>query len=322
MSAADRRLLGQQLAHADAGAVQLLVVQAAVGRARYTNSNRHSLGSIRSGRPGPQRTGAVGVDDQQLARLELADEVGAGDVERRRLRGQHPALVQLAQAQGPEAVRVADADEALVVEQDQRERALQRRQHRHEGRLQVVVGMGVEVADQQLGDQVAVAGDGPGQHAHLGGQGVGVGQVAVVAEGERHRSGAVGPGEEVRYTGWALCQRRRPGGRVAGVADGQVALEAGEVALVEDVGDQAHVLDDHHLGAVADRHAGRLLAAVLQGVEAVEGQVGHLAGPAPDAEHPARLSRRVGASARRGARAPLSHARGASRWFLRGPTAC
>ena len=85
----------------------------------------------------------------------------------------------------------------------------------------------------------------------------------------------------------------RAGGRVAGVADGEVALEAGEVALVEDVGDQAHVLDDHHLGAVADRHAGRLLAPVLEGVEPVEGQVGDLGAGGAHAEDPARLARRI-----------------------------
>ena len=58
------------------------------------------------------------------------------------------------------------------------------------------------------------------------------------------------------------------------MADGQVAPEARELALVEDGGDQAHVLHDGDGVAVADRHAGRLLAPVLEGVEAVEGEVG------------------------------------------------
>jgi hypothetical protein len=39
------------------------------------------------------------------------------------------------------------------------------------------------------------------------------------------------------------------------VADGEVTAEGREVALVEDLGDQPHVLVDQDLGAVADRDA-------------------------------------------------------------------
>ena len=63
--------------------------------------------------------------------------------------------------------------------------------------------------------------------------------------------------------------------RVTGVADGQVPLQAREGALVEDGGDQAHVLDDRDRVTVGHRHARRLLAAVLQGEETVEREVGH-----------------------------------------------
>ena len=52
----------------------------------------------------------------------------------------------------------------------------------------------------QLGHQVAVAGDGAGQHAGLLGQLRGVDQVAVVAEGELRCA------PTPRYTGWALRQ--------------------------------------------------------------------------------------------------------------------
>ena len=48
-------------------------------------------GRCRSAGNGRQRRWPVGVDDEQLARLELPDEAGADDVEGRRLRGQHPA---------------------------------------------------------------------------------------------------------------------------------------------------------------------------------------------------------------------------------------
>ena len=65
--------------------------------------------------------------------------------------------------------------------------------------------------------------------------------------------------------------------------------QAGERALVEHGGDQAHVLHHGDGVAVADRHAGRLLAAVLQGVEAVEGEVCHRAPRGVDPEDPARF---------------------------------
>ena len=75
------------------------------------------------------------------------------------------------------------------------------------------------------------------------------------------------------------------------MADGQVALQGGQVALVEDLGDQAHVLVDHDLVAVADRDAGRLLAAVLQGVEAEVGELGDLLAGGPDPEDAAGVLR-------------------------------
>ena len=57
-----------------------------------------------------------------------------------------------------------------------------------------------------------------------------------------------------------------------------------ERGLVEDLRDQAHVLVDEDLAAVADRDAGRLLAAVLQGVEAEVGQLGDVLAGRPDPE--------------------------------------
>ena len=62
-------------------------------------------------------------------------------------------------------------------------------------------------------------------------------------------------------------------------------------ALVEDLGDQAHVLEDEDLAAVADRDAGGLLAAVLQGVEPEVGELGDLLAGGPDAEDAAGVLR-------------------------------
>jgi hypothetical protein len=65
---------------------------------------------------------------------------------------------------------------------------------------------------------------------------------------------------------------------------------AGQRRLVEDLGDQAEVLEHHHAAAVADGHAGSLLAAVLQRVEAVVGQLGDVLARRPDAEDAALLA--------------------------------
>ena len=77
------------------------------------------------------------------------------------------------------------------------------------------------------------------------------------------------------------------------MADGEVAGERGECAFVEHVGHEAHVLDDHYLFAVADGHACRFLATVLERVEAEVGQVGDGLARRVHAEYAARLLRRV-----------------------------
>ncbi len=116
-----------------------------------------------------------------------------------------------------------------------------------------------------------------------------VGQVAVVAQRDRP-----GRGRPERRLG--VLPHAGAGGGVAGVADREVAAQRAEVALVEDLRDQAHVLVDQDLRAVAHRDAGRLLAAVLQRVEAEVGQLGDLglgagAVGGPDAEDPAGVLR-------------------------------
>ena len=68
------------------------------------------------------------------------------------------------------------------------------------------------------------------------------------------------------------------------MADGQVPAQRLEGGLVEDLRDQAHVLVDQDLPAVADRDAGRLLAAVLQRVEPEVGELGDVLAGGPDSE--------------------------------------
>ena len=70
-----------------------------------------------------------------------------------------------------------------------------------------------------------------------------------------------------------------------------MATQRVERGLVEDLRDQAHVLVDQDLFAVADRDAGGLLAAVLERVEPEVGELGDLFTGRPDAEDPARVLR-------------------------------
>ena len=105
-----------------------------------------------------------------------------------------------------------------------------------------------------------------------------------MAEGD----GAVGGGPERRL---GVLPGAGAGRGVARVPDRDVALERVERRLVEDLRDQAHVLVDQDLPPVADRDAGRLLAAVLQGVEPEVGQLGDFLAGGPDAEDAAGVLR-------------------------------
>src|SRR3712207_7928326 len=71
------------------------------------------------------------------------------------------------------------------------------------------------------------------------------------------------------------------------------ALEALQRRLVEGLRHQPHVLVDEDLPAVAHRDAGRLLAAVLQGVQTEVGQLRHVV---PRRPHADRKSTRLNSS--------------------------
>jgi hypothetical protein len=82
-----------------------------------------------------------------------------------------------------------------------------------------------------------------------------------------------------------------PSARLPDAADGDVTAQRGQHGLVEHLGHQAHVLEHHDPGAVADRDAGRLLAPVLERVQAEVGELGDFLARRPDAEYTARVPR-------------------------------
>ena len=112
----------------------------------------------------------------------------------------------------------------------------------------------------------------------------GVGEVAVV--GQRDRAAGV-----AAEGGLGVLPGRAAGRGVAAVADREVAAQRRERALVEHLGHQPHVLVDEQPLAVGGRDPGRLLPAVLQGVEPVVGQLGDVLTGGPDAEDAAGVLR-------------------------------
>ena len=97
----------------------------------------------------------------------------------------------------------------------------------------------------------------------------GVHQIAVVGQGKRSTAG-----HQHHRLGIAnLAAARR---RIAVVANGQMARHALQHLLVKHLAHQAHVLVEAHLVlGIKHSDAGRFLAAVLQGVQAEIGEVGH-----------------------------------------------
>ena len=70
-----------------------------------------------------------------------------------------------------------------------------------------------------------------------------------------------------------------------------MALQRLQARLGEDLRHQAHVLVDDDVAAVTHRDAGRLLPAMLQGVEAEIGELGDVLAGGPDTEDTAGILR-------------------------------
>jgi hypothetical protein len=91
-------------------------------------------------------------------------------------------------------------------------------------------------------------------------------------------------------TGCALSQVVEPVVEYR-VTDAQVTGQRRQRGFGEDLADQAHVLVDQDVVAVADRDAGGLLAAMLLGEEPEVGEPGDLFPGRPDTEETAFLFR-------------------------------
>ena len=180
---------------------------------------------------------AVLVDDDDFARLDVADELGLDQVQRAGLAGedmggvdafpevlgQHHAVGilrgdwfgpgQFTEDERAESERIAHADEFVLAHDDQRVGALDALHHC----FQRMGAVAVERSRQQVEDDLAVHRGLENRTLlfQLGPQAGGVGEVAVVTDGDL----AAGAVHDQRL---GVLDVRAAGGRVADVTDGEV----------------------------------------------------------------------------------------------------
>ena len=255
----------------------------------------------------------AGLEDDDLARLDVADELGADDVERRSSRSRGPsrrdrrrppvattARGRERSATSPAASRPAAGRGRAAGSRTGRGRrspAARRGSTRlyapwTRGRTRTsasTVSAAGSSARSAVRSSVSVeAGSRPRPPPELAEQLAGVDEVAVVAD----REGPPRPEAERRL---GVLPDRRAGGRVAAMGDRQLALERRQAPLVEDRGDHPEVLVEHQLLAVADRDPGRLLAAVLEGEQPERRRSPPRSGPSPSRAAGRRRTRRTSA---------------------------
>ncbi|GAB2738070.1 hypothetical protein GCM10010442_68450 [Kitasatospora kifunensis] len=68
------------------------------------------------------------------------------------------------------------------------------------------------------------------------------------------------------------------------MSNGDMPVQGSQRGLVEDLGDESHVLENENLGAIAHRDTGGFLSAVLQGVKAEVRELCDLLAGSPDTE--------------------------------------
>ena len=214
-------------------------------------------------REGVDRLDAVVVDDDDLARLNVAHELGLNQVKRARLAREHIRAVEFADGERPEAVRVAHADQLVLGHDNQRIGALNPLQTLHE-----IVVTAVGRPGHQVQNNFTINGGLKNRSAQL--QLLAklrcVGEVAVVRDGDL-------PLAAVHRQRLGVAVVRRAGRGVARVADRHVALESLERLALEHLRHEAHSLVYAKLPVRAGDDARAFLPAMLQRVQSVVGQL-------------------------------------------------
>ncbi len=208
------------------------------------------------------QTPRVGGDD--LARCDIAHEFSADDVKRAGLRGDDPRLGQAADNERPYPKRVAQADDRILRQRGERIGAFDLVERIDEavddralfaGRDQMVDDFGVA----RRVKQAAAAHE-------LFAQLVGVGEIAVVADRQPTQLDL----EKQRLD---IAQRDLARRRIADMTDrGMAGKLSDDVRGAEIVADEPHAAVGVELLAVIGDDSCRLLAAMLQRVQAKRGQ--------------------------------------------------
>ncbi len=178
---------------------------------------------------------------------------------------------------------VAERDQLVRRERDGRKRPDQTPGDRH-NRIQERSGLPGQERGDQLGiggrlQRLRVVGD-------LLAQGIGVGQVPIVAERDQ-------PVAAVARHRLGVLPLVRAGRRIAHVPDRRMARQAAQRGLVEHRADQAEVPLHHDVSVIGDRNSCALLASVLERVEGEERQPGDVTARRDDPDDAAFVVRRV-----------------------------
>lgn len=208
------------------------------------------------------RADAVLVDDDDFARLDLADKLGVNEIECARFARQNVSAVELAERERTESERIADADDLPLAHHHERERALdfaERREHAARAAW----------LREQVENDLAIDGrleNGAVLFEFVAQEG-GVDQVAIVADGKL-------AARAIHHERLRVFDVARAGRRIPHVADGAVALESLQIGGRKHLRHQPHVLarDELTVRTVRGDDARALLSAMLQGEKAVIGQ--------------------------------------------------
>ena len=273
---------GQAAAHLAAGHHDALAEDQRIGPGEVDVLEHAGLGlDQREREPGAHPT-ARAVHHHHLAGRHVPLVGGTHQVEGAGLGAEGSGAIHGTHGQGPEAPGIPGGDEDIGGEDEQREGAASLAEGHHHSLFQGV-GLGaVDEGQQHLA--VRGAGEGVAVGDEAGPQGLGVGQVAVVAEGHL----AEAPMDEKGVGGGGHVAT---GGGVAGVPDGGIARQGVQDGLGEHIRHVALGLVEEQLPAIAGADAGGLLAPVLEGIEAQVGLAGGLDLMA-DPENPAFIPKR------------------------------
>ena len=268
-----RALGGQFRAHALADLVDRAAVHHGIGPGEVDVFEDARSGLLR--REGLQALDAALRDDHDLAVLDVAHEARPDDVEGAGLGGQDVAAVEFAKHQRPDAERVARADEFLVGERHQSVGALDLAQRLdeaiHEPRLPRARHKMEN--DFRIGGRLA---DGAVAHELLA-QRQAVGEVAVMGHGEAATV-------ELREERLNVAQHGLARRGIADMADrGRTRQPLDDGLAREVVTHETVTALGMELAAIEGHDAGRLLPAMLQGMQPQRRDGGSV-GMAEDAE--------------------------------------